>query len=223
MTTEQPPKILALDFDGTITKTDTCLLFMLWYNKQKGKSNWWYFFFLFFYLIGFISNTKYKEYIAREIKNQEEKEIDFKKFHEEQCRLVIRDSVKKIIEQHKRQNAVILLISASFTEWINYAVADLQADAVIANSFEKNREGKYTGRISGDNIYGKNKTTSLRQYLSEKGLSLSDVVSYSDNYTDIELLRAVSKGYLVNPSFITRVRFAMTGRKPNKPVSLIKL
>jgi len=61
------------------------------------------------------------------------------------------------------------------------------------------RDGKTTGRLCGNSLFGGKKKEAVENWLKTNRLSAADVSFYSDSYTDIPLLEICGNPIAVNP------------------------
>jgi alcohol-forming fatty acyl-CoA reductase len=85
--------------------------------------------------------------------------------------------------------------------------------AVCATRLEEN-DGRWTGRIVGDAMFGKGKGRAVQQMAVDKGLELAQCYAYGDNVSDRWMLEAVGRPVAVNPSW----RLMSLARRKSWPV-----
>ena len=74
----------------------------------------------------------------------------------------------------------------------------LGMDAVVATRWTI-RDGKYTGELDGDIVWGRGKYTAVKEWASDNGIDLRSSYAYSDSYYDAPLLAGVGHPVAVNP------------------------
>lgn len=92
------------------------------------------------------------------------------------------------LREHQEAGHVVLLVSASFGEYL-HAVGDLlEVDAVLCTELET--EGDlYTGRLVGNNCRGEEKRLRVQAWLEETGIGGSTIdFAYGDSDGDTQLL-----------------------------------
>jgi phosphatidylglycerophosphatase C len=72
-------------------------------------------------------------------------------------------------------------------------------DAVLCTRAAYDASGRVTGDLDGDNCYGEGKLRQVRRYLAEEAPGLP-IVCYSDHHADLPLLRFATEPVVVNPS-----------------------
>ena len=71
--------------------------------------------------------------------------------------------------------------------------------AVCATQLEEN-DGRWTGRIVGDAMFGEAKWHAVRRLAAEKGFELARCYAYGDDESDRWMLEAVGRPVAVNPT-----------------------
>ncbi len=69
--------------------------------------------------------------------------------------------------------------------------------------------GKYTGRLSGKLLHGKEKARAIGELAEKNGFDLSSSYAYSDSHHDIPLLEAVGKPSAINPDALLYAKAAI--------------
>jgi HAD superfamily hydrolase (TIGR01490 family) len=110
---------------------------------------------------------------------------------------------------HAQQGHSIVLVSGTlaplaqqmaFVLVVRLAVRGIAASvAVCATRLEEN-DGRWTGRIVGDAMFGEAKARAVRELARKKGLSLAHCYAYGDCINDRSMLEAVGRPSVVNPS-----------------------
>jgi putative phosphoserine phosphatase/1-acylglycerol-3-phosphate O-acyltransferase len=80
-------------------------------------------------------------------------------------------------------------------------------DDVVGTRYAR-RDGRYTGGIEGDFVWGPGKLAAVRRWAAEAGVDLGRSHAYSDSVFDVPLLRAVGHPHAVNPD--RRLRMVAT-------------
>ncbi len=111
--------------------------------------------------------------------------------------IVFREAMD-LIEQHRSEGRLVVIVSASPEEIVVPLARYLRADAVIASRALLDGEGRYTGTMAFY-AYGPYKAEALQGLATERGISLGDSYAYSDSYTDLPMLEAVGHPTAVNP------------------------
>ena len=111
---------------------------------------------------------------------------------------IYKESIK-IIEEHKKNNRRVILVSNAVGVLIEPLSKYLEISDYISTKLEI-VDGLYTGRISGDIIYGKLKDEAIQNYVKVNRISLNNSWEYTDHHSDISSLSLVTHPYAVNPT-----------------------
>lgn len=190
--------IAVFDLDGTITDKDSYLEFI---KYSKGKTGYYIGFlilspFIVFYYLKLISNHRLKErFFSYFFKGQNYDKIkeEGKGFSEFVLPTLCRKSALKVLEWHTDQKHDILILSASADIWLK-KWCEINNFQLICTEFELS-DDKYTGRLNGNNCYGMDKKTRLRDYLCKNNYTYS--YGYGDSQADKYFLELVDQAYLM--------------------------
>jgi HAD superfamily hydrolase (TIGR01490 family) len=110
---------------------------------------------------------------------------------------------------HARQGHAIVLVSGTLAPLaqemalaltVRLAVRGIAASVgVCATRLEEN-DGRWTGRIVGDAMFGEAKGRAVRRLEKEEGFDLARCYAYGDSANDRALLEAVGRPCVVNPA-----------------------
>lgn len=103
-----------------------------------------------------------------------------------------------LIEQHRAEGRLVVLISASPEEIVVPLGRHLGVDGVVATRADVDDDGRYTG-TTDFYCYGPNKVVAMQGMATERDIDLSASYAYSDSATDIPMLEAVGHPVAVNP------------------------
>jgi phosphatidylglycerophosphatase C len=188
--------IAFFDFDGTITTKDTLLEFI---KFSKGN---------FRFYLGFLVNSPYLvAYKTKVISNQAAKEkvlqyffrnmpVDaFEKlceaFTQKYLPSLIRPGALREIEKLKRENYVVVVVSASPENWIRQW-ANENGVELIASRLET-KEGMITGKIVGKNCHGEEK---VRRIMEKYVITdYSTVHAYGDTTGDRPMMALATNSF----------------------------
>lgn len=111
---------------------------------------------------------------------------------------IITDQALGLVEHHRRNQAELLIITAT-NSFITRPIADMFGiDHLIATEPEI-VEGRYTGEVAGIPSYREGKVTRLNGWLEAHDADMKDSWFYSDSYNDLPLLSMVDNPVAVNP------------------------
>lgn len=183
--------IAAFDFDGTLTRSDTFLMFLIF---QFGFSTC---------LKGSWSNLAIlMKYVSHKVSNHEAKQVIFSYFFkgmkitdfDAACQRFalskisgqIRRKAFEKCEWHLQQGHHIVIISASIRNWIEPWAKQYGFKAVIGTEVELDNE-MLTGQFAGKNCHGPEKVTRLLSYFPERNNYY--LYAYGDSKGDREMMK----------------------------------
>ena len=192
--------IAIFDFDGTLIKRDSMVLFFLRYFNFSWKNILNLFqlalvtikFFLKIY-----SQKKYKEKFlnlvinSSKIKDPEKIADDFSEYL---LRLVFKDA-KKEISKLKENGFELVLLSASPDFYLEKIKDSLGFSKLICTKTNM-KNGKII--ISGEDCYGKNKIKMLLDEYRRENVNWGKSYCFADNKSDRHLLGLFGNAYIVN-------------------------
>lgn len=91
-----------------------------------------------------------------------------------------------------------VIVSASPIEIVDQIAQTIGLEGAVGTRGEI-RDGRYTGKLTGEFCYGTGKVTAVRQLAAERGYDLATSVAYSDSISDIPFLEAVGSAVAINP------------------------
>ncbi len=103
-----------------------------------------------------------------------------------------------IIDEHRRANRRVVVISSSPVEVVAPLGKYLGIDEIIGTRPEIDEDGLYTGRLEFY-AYGPGKAEAMVELAERDGISLQDSYAYSDSITDVPMLEVVGHPVAVNP------------------------
>jgi len=107
------------------------------------------------------------------------------------------------IEFHRRNNARIVLLSATITQVCSLIAEKVGADDFICTALES-KDGIMTGNASGILCFGEGKKERLRDYCYKNNTNTSESFYYGDSISDLPVFLYVGHPVCINPSRILR-------------------
>lgn len=193
------------DFDGTISKKDTLLPFLLCSVGYLG-------FIvklpvilpiLLLYVLKIINNETAKEKVLNILLKGKKEHFITKKaqiFAHKKMDRLIKPEIFAKLEYHQEHQHIIILVSANLAIYLKFWAMLHKIDAVIATELDFYHE-KFTGRLATPNCYGAEKVKRIQYYLEDKE-PFSYSYGYGNSAGDYELLNYVDEGYWVSGSSI---------------------
>lgn len=189
--------IAFFDLDGTITKKDTLLEFI---KYSKGIPAFYIGFiicspYLLAYKLKIISNQKAKEIILSYFfKGTNIKEFQYicDEFAAKKIPYLIKPQALSEIENLKKSNYKIVVVSASLENWIQKWANSLNVEVIATRLIIYNE--KLSGKILGKNCYGQEKANRIKEKYSIS--EYDEILAYGDSKGDIEMLELANKGFM---------------------------
>ncbi|HUQ40650.1 MAG TPA: HAD-IB family hydrolase [Acidimicrobiales bacterium] len=111
---------------------------------------------------------------------------------------IIYSEALELLEHHKAEGDLVLLVSASPEEIVRPLADYLGVHEVIASRAEIDDDGRYTGQMAFYS-YGPYKAEAIHALAAAENLDLTASYAYSDSYTDMPMLECVGHPVVVNP------------------------
>ena len=198
-------ELVIFDLDNTLIKGQSQKLFLSYFFKKGLITRFFYIKLMFWfvlYKIGIVKNPKKTmEYAFSFLKDMNVDEFNqhINNFFEQRLKYYIfKDSIE-IVKKNKNQDRKILIASNAIKFIPQRVTQFLNVDYYIGTKLEI-ENNKFTGKIDGDIIYGKNKVFAIKKFIKENNLSLKNSWGYSDHHSDLPFLEIVDFPVVVNPS-----------------------
>ena len=199
--TPKPVVVAAFDFDGTLTRRDTLLPFLIrslgWpkFLRALLRSSPW----LAAYALRLMSNHRAK---ARLLKvslaglSQVEAEQHAQRFVTHYLPTQWQPWAMAQLLQHQRQGHHCVIVSASPGVYLHAVAASLGVDAVLCTEMTLN-DGRYTGAMATPNCHGEQKVIRLQAWLRDTFPADAKPVihAYGDTKGDFPLLCLADPAY----------------------------
>ena len=103
------------------------------------------------------------------------------------------------INWHRRQGHLLVLATASFDFYAGAIGQSLGFDHVVATRAAWH-DDRITGDFDGENLRGEAKVTAVKRALTRLNCGVSRIVVYSDNQSDLPMLRFADHGIVIDPT-----------------------
>jgi phosphatidylglycerophosphatase C len=199
-------KVVAIfDLDGTITKSDTYLAFLMGYVRRRP-----YLLLRFPVLIGawtlytlrLRTNSWLKIVFLRTIMGGVSHQILDQwanEFTEKLVNTGLRIQAIPIIESHRKVGHTLVLLTASFDVYVEKLAKHLGFEQVICTRAAWNLDDALSGDIEGKNCYGKEKVRRLAEHFRMERENIY-IFGYTDHHSDLALMQWVDEPIVVNPT-----------------------
>lgn len=197
-------ELVIFDIDNTIVKgqSQKLLLSYLYRKKIIGFSYYLRIYVWFIlYKLGLIRNPKKTmEYAFMFLKGKvvEETEKIIDNFFEEVLKKHIFEEAINLINDHRSKNREILLLS-NIIDVLAKKITDFLGVRYCISTKLEIIDGKYTGKILGDIVYGENKEVFAKNFIQGNNFSVNTSWAYGDHITDLNVLKSVKYPFAVNP------------------------
>ncbi|MBM16829.1 MAG: HAD-IB family hydrolase [Acidimicrobiales bacterium] len=111
---------------------------------------------------------------------------------------IVYDEALDLLEHHRSEGRMLVLVSAAPIEIVEPMAAHLQMDRAIATTPLIDAGGYYTGGVEFY-AHGPDKAKAMTRLATEEGLDLDGSWAYSDSVTDLPMLESVGHPVVVNP------------------------
>lgn len=195
-------RIAIFDFDKTITTVDSFNDFL----KYTFGSRRFYLKMLThigaitLYKLGIYSNAKVKSKIFQsfyEGRTFQDYLSDCKKYSNERLDKIINPIINSIITNYKENNIEMIILSASFKEWIEPWAKRVGIQTIICSQFEI-KDDKIIGNILEDkSCHGKNKPKLLKSKITNLN-EYGEIITYGDSKSDLYFMNLGNTKYKVN-------------------------
>lgn len=189
-------KIALFDFDGTISNTDSFLLYM----RKAAPASFYFACSIYFPQILLYLGKKYPDYKLKEAflttlfkgENVDTLQEFANEFAESALPGIIRAGAQKTIDEFLAAGDRVVVVTASpriFLEpW-----CQKQGIEILGTELELDQENRVTGKIDGRNCHGKEKVRRIK-----KEYALDDyeqVLAYGDTTGDLPMLSLATEGH----------------------------
>jgi len=188
--------IAFFDFDGTLIKEDSFILFVKYISSKKKYYTGWLVI-VYYYLLsklGFISNQEFKEeVISYFMKGREVLELSTyaKNFSENVIPAKLTDQAIKQLHYHENTGDKIVIVTASLDLWLQYWCNSRNYDLVC--SIAEVKDNRITGKLVGRNCIGVEKVRRIKK--AYKLEEYSKIYVYGDSENDRPMLSLGTDAY----------------------------
>jgi len=134
-------------------------------------------------------------------------------FIEEKIAPIVARGTPSLLARHRDAGDHLMIITATNSFVTEPIARMLGVETLIATEPEQ-REGRYTGEVTGTPCFREGKVERLRHWLGENGVDLQGSAFYSDSHNDLPLLEQVERPCAVDPD----EHLAAAARARNWPV-----
>jgi phosphatidylglycerophosphatase C len=197
--------VAIFDMDGTLTHADAFLAylkFVLARRRHRLTNCLGLPFSVAQYQLGTRSRDWLKEEFVRAVlAGSSRAEVDAwtLEFLERYGRAVLKPGAAEALRRHRSFGHRLIIASASLDIYV-MALAELWEVPETVCSKTEWQSGVLTGRLDGPNLRGQAKLAAVKQLLSYAPGSRPEIFAYSDDHSDLPLLRLADHGFAVDPT-----------------------
>ena len=117
-----------------------------------------------------------------------------KKYVEEVIKPMITEKARALVKRHQEEGDLIIVITAT-NSFITKPIAELFGIENLIGTDPEEKEGEFTGKVTGLPSFKEGKVTRLEAWLKGKNLSLASFEKsyfYSDSHNDLPLMQKVT-------------------------------
>ena len=117
-----------------------------------------------------------------------------KKYVEEVIKPMITEKARALVKRHQDEGDLIIVITAT-NSFITRPIAELFGIENLIGTDPEEKEGEFTGKVSGLPSFKEGKVTRLEAWLKNKKLSLASFEKsyfYSDSHNDLPLMQKIT-------------------------------
>ena len=205
------PRIAFFDLDKTLIAVNSATL---WVRREikDGRISLWgaarAAYWTFLYELGFARIERAIEDGIRTLTGQPESDMveRVRSFFEEEARALLRPGAERAVQRHLQAGDQVALLTSSSCYLGGHFADLLGASHTLANRFEVDDRGRFTGEPVKPLCYGPGKVHYAQRLADELGADLSDCAFYTDSYADVPVLERVGHPVAVHPDpRLTRV------------------
>jgi HAD superfamily hydrolase (TIGR01490 family) len=121
-----------------------------------------------------------------------------RRFYETELKETFLPGGRDAVRRHQAEGHVVALLTSTSVYLARCAAEELAIEHVLANVFTV-RDGRFTGELETPLCYGVGKVSRARAFCEARGLSLDGAWFYTDSYSDLPMLQAVTHRVVVQP------------------------
>ncbi len=128
------------------------------------------------------------------------------KYIEEIIKPMITDKAYALVKKHQDDGDLLIVITAT-NSFITKPIAQIFGIQNLIGTDPEEKDGEFTGKVSGTPSFKEGKVTRLEEWLKNKKLSLSGFEKsyfYSDSHNDLPLLKKVTHPVVVDSDDILK-------------------
>jgi HAD superfamily hydrolase (TIGR01490 family) len=199
------PTIAIFDMDGTLTRADTFLAylkFVLAKRRHRTGNCLALPLAVAQYRCGFRSRDWLKqEFVRAVLAGCSKAEADgwTHDFVERYGNQFLKPGAARTLHWHRRRDHRLIIATASLDLYTAF-LAQLWGVGEFVSTRLEWQSGQITGRLDGPNLRGEAKLAAVKELLGKPARKNAKTVAYSDDHSDLPLLRFADRGFAVDPT-----------------------
>lgn len=155
------------------------------------------------YKAGTLDIVAFLEFQLKPLSRHPRSQLDawHQRFMEHKIRPMITPKARALVDKH-RQNGDLMVIITATNSFVTGPIAREFGIEHLIGTMPEERDGQFTGGVSGVPSFKEGKITRLKQWLDSRGQSLNSFDAtwfYSDSLNDLPLLKLVDNPVAVDP------------------------
>jgi HAD superfamily hydrolase (TIGR01490 family) len=152
------------------------------------------------YQRGTLDNKQYLKFALQPLTQYSIEELNTWRadYVEKWIKPIIAPGARELLDNHRRQNHELLIISATHL-FVTAPIAQLLGVPTVLSTEPEIIDNRYTGRYLGTPTYQEGKVTALHEWLAKSAHSMDGCYFYSDSINDLALLEQVDNPITVHP------------------------
>lgn len=165
--------------------------------KDAARAAWW----TGLYELGFARIETVIEDAVRTLKGQKESDLveRVEIFYDEEVHRTIRNGARDAVHRHRQAGDHIALLTSSSLYLAKKIGTAIEADYNLANEFEVDNQGVFTGTPVLPLCYGPGKLIHARRLAEKLTIPLQDCHFYTDSFSDLPVMEHVGFPVAVHP------------------------
>jgi HAD superfamily hydrolase (TIGR01490 family) len=204
MEKKKEKELVIFDIDGTLIRGQSQRALLSFFFEKKVVGTFYFlkvYLWFVLYRVGLVADPRtIAEYAFSFLAGREVSGVELliRNFLDEKLKYNFNERVLEVLKNHQKEDRSVVLVSNAVDVLVKDIADFLNIKYYIATRLEM-KDSKFTGKISGQIVYGENKLRLARAFVQEHGFSFENTWAYGDHESDVPLLEAVKHPIVVNP------------------------